>query len=222
MKSLIFSFLCVILIEYQTNAQQRNISGIVHAFKDLPLKNITVTAVKAKTATTTDSLGRFRLVCEPADKLEFTGAGFNKMVYKLESKEKLIKVKMIFKGGNKNIALAVENKHVTKEKLENSIQVYADQNYEYYNYTDVPNAISRIYAGNDNISVRGNQVFVRKDNSSASSYPAIWIVNGKLALDVSNIMTRDIESIEIIPDGSSKYGAGAANGVVMITTLNKR
>jgi TonB-dependent SusC/RagA subfamily outer membrane receptor len=221
MKNFIFSFLCVILFANQTIAQQRNISGTVRAFKDLTLKNITVTAAKAKTTTTTDSLGRFRLVCEPTDKLEFTGAGFNKMVYKLESQEKLIKVKMIFKGGNKNIVLAVENKHVTKEKLENSIQLYAEQNYEYYNYPDVLDAISRIYAGNDDISVRGHQVFVR-NNSSSSAYPAIWIVNGKLALDVSNIMTRDIDSIEIIPDGSSKYGAGAANGVVMITTLDKR
>ena len=45
------------------------------------------------------------------------------------------------------------------------------------------------------------------------------MVNGKRALDLSEILTGDIVSIEIIPDGSSKYGPGAANGVVLVTTL---
>ncbi len=221
MKNILLSFLFAFFIAFQTNAQQKNITGTVYAFKDLPLKNISVTASKAKTTTVTDSLGRFKLVCELTDKLEFTGAGFNKLVRKLEKQEKYVKVKMIFKGGDKNVALATDNGIVTKEKLENSIQLHADQNYEYFSYPDVLTAIGKIYAGNDNISVGGGGVYVRNDKNTFSAVPAIFIVNGKLALDLSNITTRDIESIEIIPDGSSKYGPGAANGVVLITTFDK-
>lgn len=207
----------LIIIAFQTNAQRKNVYGNVFAFKDLALKNIQVTSVKSKTTALSDSLGNFRMVCEQEDKLEFTGFGFQKKVVKVEKQQNNIKVKMIFKGGNKNIALAIENGHVSKENLEESIKLHSDQNYEYYNYADVFTAISRIYAGNDNIKVNGKEVFVRKEASTFSAVPAIFIVNGRLALEISDILTSEIESIEIIPDGSSKYGPGAANGVVLIT-----
>ena len=222
MKKIILNLLALTLITLQINAQQKNITGTVYAFKDLPLKNISVSASKAKTTALTDSLGRFKLVCELTDKLEFSGSGFNKLTHKLEKEEKYVKAKLIFKGGDKNISLAVENNHAQKEDLEKSIQNHADQNFEYFSYPDVMTAISRIYAGNDNIRVRADGVYVRNDKNTFSAVPAIFIVNDKLALDIKDIQTRDIESIEIIPDGSSMYGPGAANGVVQITTFNKK
>jgi hypothetical protein len=129
---------------------------------------------------------------------------------------------MIFKGGNKNVAVAVENGHVSKENLESSIEQYPDQNFEYYNYADIFTAISRIYVGNDNIRVAGKEVYVRKEKSTFSAVPAIFIVNGRMALEIGDILTGNIESIEIIPDGSSKYGPGAANGVVLVTTFQNK
>lgn len=203
----------------QINAQRKNVYGNVFAFKNLALNNIQVSSAKSKTTTQTDSLGNFRIVCESEDKLELTGFGFQKKVIKLEKPQNNVKVKMIFKGGNRNIDLAVENGHVSKESLESSIELYPEQNFEYYNYADIFTAISRIYAGNDNIKVTGKDVFVRKEKSTFSAVPAIFMVNGKLALEISDILTSDIKSIEIIPDGSSKYGTRAANGVVLVTTF---
>ncbi len=202
----------------QVNAQRKNVYGNVFAFKNLVLNNIQVTSSKTKNTTQTDSLGNFRIVCETEDKIEFTGFGFQKKVVKPEKPQNNIKVKLIFKDGNKNAALAVENGHVSMENLEKSIELYPDQNFEYYNYADVFTAISRIYAGNDNIRVSGKEVYVRKEQSTFSAVPAIFILNGRRALEISDILPSDIESIEIIPDGVSKYGPGAANGVVLVTT----
>jgi hypothetical protein len=207
---------------FQANAQRKNVYGNVFAFKNLALNNIQVTSVKSKNTTQTDSLGNFRIVCESEDKLELTGFGFQKKVVKLEKPQNNIKIKMIFKGGNKNIDLAIVNNHVSKENLENSIKLYPDQNFEYYNYADIFTAISRIYAGNDNIKVAGKEVFVRKEASTFSAVPALFMVNGRRALEISDILTSNIESIEIIPDGTSKYGPGAANGVVLVTTIQNK
>ena len=221
MKKLILSIVSCIVLALPVSAQQKVVHGTVYAFKNLPLKNIEVSASKAKAETKTDSLGLFKILCDPQDKLTFSGDGFKKISRKLERDERTIKVKMIFKGGDKNITLAVDNDIVPKEKLENSIKLHPDQNYEYYNYPDIYSAIDRIYASNLNINVRGNSVYVRKEQNIGSAYPAIYIVNGNLALDIRDIQTRDIESIEIIPDGSDKYGPGAANGVVLISTFKK-
>lgn len=221
MKKAFLSLVSVLVISFAGYAQQKVVHGTVYAFKNLPLKNIEISASKAKATALTDSLGQFKIMCDPQDKLEFSGEGFKKVSLKLEKEERTIKVKMIFKGGDKNVALATDNGIVSKEKLENSIELHADQNYEYYNYPDIYSAIDRIYANNHNINVRGSSVLVRKDKNTQSAYPAIYIVNGNLALDITNIQTRDIESIEIIPDGSDKYGPGAANGVILITTNKK-
>jgi TonB-dependent starch-binding outer membrane protein SusC len=219
-----FVIVCFTLLisVFQVNAQNKNVYGNVFAFKGLALNNIQVSSAKSKTTTQTDSLGNFRIVCEMEDKLEFTGFGFQKKVIKLEKPQNNIKVKMIFKGGNKNVAVAVENGHVSKENLESSIEQYPDQNFEYYNYADIFTAISRIYVGNDNIRVAGKEVYVRKEKSTFSAVPAIFIVNGRMALEIGDILTGNIESIEIIPDGSSKYGPGAANGVVLVTTFQNK
>lgn len=221
MKKFVLTVLSTVVISLPISAQQKVVSGTVYAFKNLPLQNIEVSASKAKVEVKTDTEGQFKLLCDPQDKLTFEGEGFKKVTRKLERDERTVKVKMIFKGGDKNIALAVDNNIVTKEKLENSIKLHPDQNYEYYNYPDIYSAIDRIYASNHNINVRGNSVYVRKEQNIGSAYPAIYIVNGNLALDIRDIQTRDIESIEIIPDGSDKYGPGAANGVVLITTIQK-
>jgi TonB-dependent starch-binding outer membrane protein SusC len=219
-----FVIVCFTLLisVFQVNAQNKNVYGNVFAFKGLALNNIQVSSAKSKTTTQTDSLGNFRIVCEMEDKLEFTGFGFQKKVIKLEKPQNNIKVKIIFKGGNKNVAVAVENGHVSKENLEKSIEQYPDQNFEYYNYADIFTAISRIYVGNDNIRVAGKEVYVRKEKSTFSAVPAIFIVNGRMALEIGDILTGNIESIEIIPDGSSKYGPGAANGVVLVTTFQNK
>jgi TonB-dependent starch-binding outer membrane protein SusC len=219
-----FVIVCFTLLisVFQVNAQNKNVYGNVFAFKGLALNNIQVSSTKSKTTTQTDSLGNFRIVCEMEDKLEFTGFGFQKKVIKLEKPQNNIKVKIIFKGGNKNVAVAVENGHVSKENLEKSIEQYPDQNFEYYNYADIFTAISRIYVGNDNIRVAGKEVYVRKEKSTFSAVPAIFIVNGRMALEIGDILTGNIESIEIIPDGSSKYGPGAANGVVLVTTFQSK
>ena len=217
--SILIAIIIAVTAISNCTAQQKTVYGKVFAFKDLALKNIQVNASKAKTSTLTDSLGKFNIKCEANDKLEFIGAGFNKVTLKLKE-PKPVKVKLIFKGGDKNENLAIENRHVSKEDLEQCILTQSDQNYEYYNYPDVFSAISKIYASNDNVKVRGNEVYIRSENSSFSSYPAIFIVNGKLALDLSNIVPRDIESIELTPDGSRQYGPGAANGAVIIKTVN--
>ena len=219
-----FVIVCFTLLisVFQVNAQRKNVYGNVFAFKNVVLSNIQVSSVKSKTTAQTDSLGNFRIVCEMEDKIELTGFGFQKKVVKLEKQQNNIKVKLIFKGGNKNIDLAVENGHVSKENLEKSIELYPDQNFEYYNYADIFTAISRIYAGNDNIKVAGKEVFVRKEASTFSAVPALFMVNGRRAIEISDILTSEIESIEIIPDGSSKYGPGAANGVVLVTTVQNK
>ena len=60
---------------------------------------------------------------------------------------------------------------------------------------------------------------IRGVSSNNSSDP-LYVVDGRLAKDISGIDPNDIESMEVLKDGASAaiYGAEAGNGVVLITT----
>ncbi len=213
-------FIILFTIGINGIAQEKLVYGRVFAFKELKLNNIEISAKKAKTTVTTDSLGRFKINCKTNDKLEFTGNGFNKLSYKLDPVQTgILNFKMIFKGGEKNFNLAVESGHVSKENLEFSIKNHPHLNYEYFTYANIYEAIDKIWASDLHVRVRGRSVFVRKEKTTFSSTPAIFIVNGKLDLDVSDILTSNIESIEIIPDGSDQFGPNASHGVVFVKTI---
>lgn len=66
----------------------------------------------------------------------------------------------------------------------------------------------------------GMQVRVRGTSSLNAGNDPIYVVDGMITNDITNISPNDIESMQILKDASSAaiYGSRAANGVVLITT----
>lgn len=62
-------------------------------------------------------------------------------------------------------------------------------------------------------------VRIRGISSNGSSDP-LYVVDGRIASDISGIDPNDIESMEVLKDGASAaiYGARAGNGVILVTT----
>ncbi|MCF0168132.1 MAG: SusC/RagA family TonB-linked outer membrane protein, partial [Bacteroidales bacterium] len=56
--------------------------------------------------------------------------------------------------------------------------------------------------------------------SSNGSCDPLYVVDGRIATDISGIDPNDIQSMEVLKDGASAaiYGAQAGNGVILITT----
>ena len=66
----------------------------------------------------------------------------------------------------------------------------------------------------------GMQVRVRGSSSLQAGNDPIYVVDGIITNDITNISPSDIESMQVLKDASSAaiYGSRAANGVVIITT----
>lgn len=66
----------------------------------------------------------------------------------------------------------------------------------------------------------GLQVRVRGTTSLNAGNDPIYVVDGIITNDITNVSPNDIESMQILKDASSAaiYGSRAANGVVLITT----
>ena len=63
------------------------------------------------------------------------------------------------------------------------------------------------------------RVLIRGINSIYASTDPLFVVDGVVVNDISNINPRDVRSIDVIKDGSASIdGVRGANGVIIITT----
>lgn len=69
------------------------------------------------------------------------------------------------------------------------------------------------------VQVMGTTIRVRGTNSINSSSDPLILVDGLEMSDISNLNPNDVDSVEVIKDGSASiYGIRGANGVILIKT----
>lgn len=96
---------------------------------------------------------------------------------------------------------------VSKLKLKDTDNTYSN----IYDY--IRGRVPGVMVGPD------NKVVIRGIGSINSSNDPLYLVDGMEVNDISNINPADVESVEVIKDGTSAiYGVRGANGVIMITT----
>jgi TonB-dependent SusC/RagA subfamily outer membrane receptor len=217
MKKVVISLLLVCLCHI-TGAQERTVHGKVTAFRDYPLKNVTVTSKVTKEVVVTDSTGFFSIKSGDGDVLSFKSKAFES-VRKVVHGEDPVFVNMIFKEGKNNQTIAVETGNIDADDLAYAIANLSDRNNDFYTYKDIFELIRGKFAGVDvmddgKIRIRGqNQSFMLDDS-------ALLIVDGVETSSISFIQPAEVASIEILKGSeASIYGSRGANGVVIITLV---
>jgi len=211
-------FLLLAGICHFTGAQERTINGKVTAFRDYPLKNVTVTSKATREVAVTDSTGFFSIRSGEGDILSFQSKAFES-VNKVVHGEAPVIVNMIFKGGRNNQKLAVETGNIDPDDLAYAVANMSDRNNDFYTYKDIYELIRGKFAGVDvmddgKIRIRGqNQSFMLDDS-------ALLIVDGVETSSISSVHPAEVASIEILKGSeASIYGSRGANGVVIITLV---
>ena len=70
------------------------------------------------------------------------------------------------------------------------------------------------------VQVKGDKVVIRGIGTILGSSDPLFVVDGMALDDISWINPKDVESIDVLKDGS-QYGVRGANGVIIITTKTK-
>ena len=202
------------------SAQQHEISGSVLVFNKYPVKNLKVSAKKAKTETVTDANGVFKLSVRDKDVLSIEGKTFEKYSKRIDDVDSALSINIIYIDKKKNKEIAISNGFIEREHLEYGLRYLMGENNPFNNFSNVYDAI--IYAipsatilhegGNTKFQLRGNKSFT---GSSA----ALMVLNGFLTDDISHVVPQSIISIKVLsPTVATLYGEGSANGVIEIKT----
>jgi len=210
-----FIVLISLLTAASVNAQDlRSVTGVVTSFKTIPLRNVTIRALKSGETVTTDTSGTFAIKCFKTDVLKVIASGFISKKQKVKA-ESIYKIDLAYTDNAENFNKAVGNGHIDEKVLREAL--FSSENKtvkDYSKYKSIYEAIaSEIY----NVRVNGNMIVNTKQKSFDRTPEVLLVVDDKIVSDISFINTEYVKSIEFVDDVStSLYGAMGANGVLKI------
>jgi hypothetical protein len=225
-KLCVLSLAMFVLFSYTNlNAQIKTVIGKVYAFKDTPINNVKVYSKKTKRAVYTNELGIYKIETTAKDKLVFEGAGFTKVVKKVEQGEQL-NIKLIFNGGDENMKIAIGQGHLSEGDLSYSVSNFLEYNNDFSVYPDIWLLLKgkfpgvRVVTDNEGVNkvvIRNTQHFSNVAGVAADN-TALYMVDGVIWKDISVLRPEHIKSINVVKDGAA-FGFRGNNGVLLITTL---
>lgn len=223
-KSIGILTLFMALVVQITFAQERTFSGTV-SDKDGPLPGVSVLIRGTTIGTETDFDGKFSIKAKTGDLLEFSYVGYEKIEKVLEDSSNVINVTLEEGIGLDEIVVVAFGKK-RKEQLTSAVSVISSAELAKMTPSlSIDNMLQgkatgvQVVGGNGK---PGQTAFVRIrgiGSVNASSAP-LYIIDGVVAPDLTNINPQDIESMSVLKDAAtaSKYGSRAANGVIVIKT----
>ncbi len=196
-------------------SQKAEVYGVTTTFGKYPVRNAEVRARKSGETVYTDSLGRFRIVCNEKDVLRIHAGGFDPARVRIKGAETLT-IDLIYSNNEQSREEAIQGRHISGADLN-----YALANHplkgekDYSSYTDI---FSLVNSEIMSVSVQGTSILARTPGSFYASKEVLLVVNGMATNDISFISPADVKSVEYIsgPD-ASKWGSRGANGVLEIT-----
>lgn len=206
------------------DARQAGVTGVVTDESGEPLIGVTVLVKGGSQGSVTDLEGKFTLVANVGDVLQFSYIGYVSQEVKLkdlkllrvvlrEDANLLDEVVVIGYGSMKKKDLTGAITHVQAEKMAKEKPATMQ---------DLLRSVApglNVDLSND--AKGGGKMLVRGRRSLKGGTGPLIVLNGMIFQgDLSEINPVDIESVDVLKDASSAavYGAKSANGVVLVTT----
>ena len=221
-------YLCIILLfSHSQLFAQKKVTGIISDEKGIPVSNVSIIVSGTKIGTITKSDGTYSLnIPASAKQLEFSSTGFIPqivivdlrstysvvLVSSLKSLEDVV-VTGISKIKRTEYTGAVAR--LSRAAIENKPTGFFDQIFQ----GQVPGLLALSGSGQPGTSAN---VIIRGQSSIAGGSSPLYIIDGIPVEGAAfqGINSNDIETIDVLKDGSSTalYGSRGATGVIVITT----
>ena len=221
---LLLSF-CFIQVNFSQKPDKKiKITGIVVDANQKPVSNVMIFVDKVKTNSVTDSKGFYRVKVSPTAS-KIVAFSISNGVKEMEIDGKTV-INFRLDGTSKNLVQPVRSEseminvgygEIDKKNLTVPVNKVEGNRSKYAGYNNVFEMISSEVPG---VVVKGTSINVQNSFSFQLSTEPLYVVDGTVVKDITDIIPAHVKSIEVLKGASASiYGVRGANGVIVITLL---
>lgn len=223
---------CLILMLYSSmnvmaeNLQSRNFSGTVYDVNKEPLIGVTVKVKDSQIGTITNDDGTFTLSATNSEAtLVFTYVGYLMVEQKVTAdKPATVIMKEDAKMLQETVVIGYGT--TTKKEITGSVASLKPEDFNKGVFPDAMGMLQGKVAGLSVVNPGGAnpmgtyEIILRGTNTLTSGQAPLIIIDGVVGESLRNIDFDEVESIDVLKDGSAAaiYGTRGTNGVIIITT----
>lgn len=208
---------------------QNMVSGTVVDGQNEPVIGASVMVKGTTSGVATGIDGDFSIAAKPSDVLKVSAVGYKTAEVKVEGSAP-IRITLEESSEVLDEVVVIGYGTSTKKELTGSV---ASMKKEELNPGTFPNAMGMLQgkvAGLQIVNPSGAdptakyEILLRGTNTLAAGQGPLVIIDGVAGADIRNINPQDIESIDVLKDGSAAaiYGTRGTNGVIIVTTRRAR
>lgn len=203
---------------------QRELSGRVSSEAGEPLAAVTVKVKSSGLTTLTNEKGEFKIqVGAGNDALEVSTIGYASQTVTLSGTDQTVTIVLAEQANDLDEVVVVGYGTQTRKQVTGAISsVSGDQITKQPVLTPAQGlqglapGIQVISSGQPGVQPR---VQIRGLNTILTNENPLYVVDGVLTEDITNINNSDVISVDVLKDGAAAiYGSRAANGVILIST----
>lgn len=223
-------FFLAIVIQHQTFAQTKKISGTIKDDKGTPLSGVSVEAVKSSgngVGTATDGNGNFSLTIDATYKLlSITGIGYTSQDIAIGSKTSFDVTLLKNEAVNMSDVIVVAYGQQKKASVTAAISTISAKEIVQSPVANISNALAGRLPGLISVQSTGkpgadaSTLYIRGVGTYAGGTAPLILIDGIVRDSYNDIDPNEIENISILKDASATavFGVRGANGVIMINT----
>ncbi len=205
------------------------LTGVVTEVSGAPLPGVNVFVNELAIGTITDADGKYTLSVPDDATITFSFTGFQTLEVPVDGRT-TIDVLMTESAEVLGEVVVIGYGITTKKELTGAVTSLKSEEFNRGTYSDPMGLVQGKVAGlsitkpNGADPLAGYQILLRGTNTLTSGQAPLIIIDGVIGADLKNINFQDVESFDVLKDGSAAaiYGTRGTNGVIIITTKSAR
>lgn len=225
MKRIILSLAALLILAWSALAQNVTVTGQICDENNDPLPGVVLMA--GKDYTTSDLDGNFSLKAKPGTSVVASCMGYDDYSFVVTEKMAPVKIAMTpSKAFTLNETVVIGYGTTTKKEVTGSVASIRSDDLDKGAFSDVSGMLQGKVAGLTISNPNGGdpngsyEILLRGTNTLSAGQGPLIIIDGVVGADLSTINFQEVETFDVLKDGSAAaiYGTRGTNGVIIITT----
>ena len=219
----LISIIALVVLFLAAHAQNKAITGVVTDERGEPLPGATL--VSGKSYAITDQDGAFSIQVPKGADVTVSFLGYDDFVFKADASGIIIQL-VPSEATMLNESVAIGYGKTTKKEVTGSVVSLKSENLDKGSFTSAAGMLQGKVAGLTVTNPDGGdpnakfELLLRGTGTLSAGQGPLLIIDGVADADIRSINFQEVESIDVLKDGSAAaiYGTRGSNGVIIITT----